>query len=289
MDTPLKSAIRQAITEATGEPFEIIDSQSTAGGCINEARTHSDGKRKYFVKVNTAENYEMFAAEAEALRAIAQTRTIRVPEVITLARSGPHAFLVLEAIDLGPRRSGDWARLGQQLANMHQHTSRNFGWHRNNTIGSTPQSNKEHHDWAEFFRDERLVPQFDLAAKNGFIFKKARKLLDSLPDKLGDHQPKPSLLHGDLWTGNAGFTRSGDPIIYDPTTYYGDHETDLAFSEFFGGFPPAFYRAYQSVTTLDAGYEERKHLYNLYHVLNHANLFGSSYAHQAENIIDQLV
>ncbi|WP_269525813.1 fructosamine kinase family protein [Coraliomargarita parva] len=285
MANELEQAICAAISEATGETFKCSSSRHAGGGCINDARILSDGTRRYFVKLNTAANYPMFEAEAEGLKAILASRSICAPRPVTLGSAQGRAFIAMEALELTGSASGDWSAMGTQLAAMHRQTADRFGWHRDNTIGSTPQSNRRHDTWSAFFREERLRPQLELAHRNGFHFDRAQALLEAVDALLTGHTPPPSLLHGDLWSGNAGFTRDGSPVIFDPATYYGDRETDLAFTEFFGGFPPEFYRAYRQAWPLDPGYEIRKELYNLYHVLNHANLFGSSYAGQAGQMI----
>ena len=166
------------------------------------------------------------------------------------------------------------------LAKLHRTTGPRFGWHRDNWIGGTPQTNTWHDGWAGFFRECRIEPQLALARKNGYP-------LTFSSDLLRGHEPRPSLLHGDLWSGNAGFIDEG-PVIFDPAVYYGDREADLAMTELFGGFPLEFYAAYEKAYPLDAGYEQRKHLYNLYHLLNHLNLFGSGYLAQVERTLGLL-
>jgi fructosamine-3-kinase len=156
------------------------------------------------------------------------------------------------------------------LANAHRRPGPRFGWSRDNYIGSTPQANAWCDDWAEFWRDRRLRPQLELAASKGFDVEMPSLHL------LENHEPQPSLLHGDLWSGNAGFTAQG-PVVFDPAVYYGDREADLAMTELFGGFPREFYDAYRKEWPVDEGYARRKHLYNLYHLLNHLNLFGAGY------------
>ncbi|NEO42813.1 MAG: fructosamine kinase family protein [Moorea sp. SIO4A3] len=163
-----------------------------------------------------------------------------------------------------------------------------FGWNQNNTIGSTPQVNQWMSDWVEFFVDYRLGYQFQLARRRSGHFPKQDQLLAVVP-KLLDHQPQPSLVHGDLWGGNAAITMAGEPVIFDPATYVGDREVDIAMTELFGGFPAAFYRGYNEVWPLEQGYKRRKKLYNLYHILNHFNLFGSGYESQANRMIDQIL
>jgi fructosamine-3-kinase len=178
------------------------------------------------------------------------------------------------------------------LALVHSLHGEFFGWRRDNFIGRTPQANRRSSSWSEFWRDARLRPQFDLGKRNGLsesLLRKGERLIEAVPRLLSDHAPSPSLLHGDLWGGNAGFLAGGVPVLFDPAVYWGDRETDLAMTELFGGFPPAFYSAYAEAAPLDANYTRRKPLYTLYHVLNHANLFGGGYASQAERVIDRLL
>jgi fructosamine-3-kinase len=180
--------------------------------------------------------------------------------------------------------------MGRQLAAMHSHTSNlGFGWDTNNTIGSTPQINFWTADWVEFYTQHRLGYQFKLANRRGGHFPQQEKLLTAIPQLPADYQPQPSLVHGDLWGGNAAFTANGEPVIFDPATYFGDREVDVAMTELFGGFPTTFYQGYNEVFPLTAGYEKRKILYNLYHILNHFNLFGGSYESQANRMIAQLL
>ncbi|MBE9042073.1 fructosamine kinase family protein, partial [Oscillatoriales cyanobacterium LEGE 11467] len=279
--------ISAQISETTGETFEIVNSKSVSGGCINRGHAISDGKQTYFVKLNSASQVEMFAAEALGVRQMWETKTIRVPQPICWGTAADSAYIVLEWLDLNGGGGADiWEKMGQQLAQMHrQGKGDRFGWDRNNTIGSTPQMNPPTADWAEFFATHRIGYQLKLAARKGMHFNGGDRLLEKIPELLAGHQPQPSLVHGDLWGGNASVTATGEPVIFDPATYYGDRETDLAMTELFGGFSSAFYRGYNDTWSLDAGYERRKPLYNLYHVLNHFNLFGGGYAGQAERTI----
>jgi fructosamine-3-kinase len=195
-----------------------------------------------------------------------------VPAVLDHGVKDGKAFILLERLELSHKqgKSGDWRAMGRALAALHGHTGPRFGWHRDNYIGLAPQVNTWKDDWSDFFVECRLLPQ-------------ARRARIGLPETairtlLEDHRPAPSLLHGDLWSGNAGFTQDG-PVVFDPAVYYGDREADLAMTELFGGFPREFYEAYGP---LDAGYARRKHLYNLYHLLNHLNLFGGGYRARVE-------
>jgi fructosamine-3-kinase len=205
----------------------------------------------------------MFASEFEGLNAL-RAAGVNAPEPYSCGEN----FIEMQQLRLGGR--ADWPALARMLANLHRRTGPRFGWERDNWIGLAPQKNGWRDDWAGFYRDFRLIPQL---AKAG-LMKEASPLLDGLNLFFEDHNPTPSLLHGDLWRGNVGFTPEG-PVIYDPAVYYGDREADLAMTELFGGFPREFYEAYRAAWPLDSGYETRKHLYNLYHLLNHLNLFGS--------------
>jgi len=282
--------IAQAIGEATGKPFSIASKSPIGGGCINRAYRLSGDGREFFVKVNRAFGLEMFQAEAEALGELAAAAAMRVPLPVTVGVAGPSAYLVLEYIPLVGRVDG--AALGTELAALHRVTGTRFGWHRDNTIGSTPQVNTPENDWVAFWQQHRLGVQLDLAGRSGLgprALEKGARLMEGLAGFFTDHRPQPSLLHGDLWGGNAASDDHGRPVIFDPATYYGDRETDLAMTELFGGFGGAFLRAYQDAWPLDAGYRTRKTLYNLYHILNHFNLFGGGYGAQADAMIDRLL
>lgn len=282
------NALRDLIERATGESCAILNSRSIGGGCINNAQRVETDRGVFFVKVNGVSFLDGFQNESAALAEIAATNTIRVPRPIVADTIEGQACLVLEFIHEGVARSNSWEKMGRQLAALHSIEQPYFGWSRDNVIGSTPQPNPKTDNWIVFFRDYRLAHQFKLCAQRGYQFTGKDRLLDRVSDFF-DTQPKPSLLHGDLWSGNASFDSNGEPFLYDPGSYYGDREADLAFTEFFGGFNRAFYQAYNEALPLEPGYEVRKHLYNLYHCLNHAYIFGSSYAGQAQGIIDRLL
>ena len=218
-------------------------------------------------------------------------QALRVPQAVCHGVAAGQAYLVLEYLPLVSQ--GDAALLGRQLAQQHRVTAPQFGWTRDNWIGATPQPNGWRDDWIDFWREQRLGFQLRLAAENGYggALQRDGEILMSRLDALFDgHTPQPSLLHGDLWGGNHGFlAESATPVVFDPAVYFGDRECDLAMSELFGGFAPDFYAAYREAWPLDAGYAVRKTLYNLYHVLNHANLFGGSYVAQAARMIAQLL
>lgn len=276
--------IAEHISRSIGH-FTIRQRQSVGGGSINRAFLIADGDRRFFVKTNDPSGVAMFEAEALGLSQIQQTGTMRVPRPICWG-VGTSSYLVLEWLTLS--RDGPWEHMGGHLAAMHRTTSGSgFGWHRSNTIGSTLQPNPWTADWGEFFTRHRLGFQLQLA-KGKLNPDACNRLLAAVPRFFSDYRPRPALVHGDLWSGNAGFCASG-PVIYDPAVYFGDREVDLAMSELFGGFPPTFYQGYQQAYPLDAGYERRKTLYNLYHILNHLNLFGGAYASQAERMIQKIL
>ena len=307
------------ISETTGETFSLDNRHSVSGGCINQGYSISSSSRAYFAKINQASQIAMFEAEALGLQQMRATQTIRVPEPICWGTEGNSAYIVLEWLDLGGR-GGEraWEEMGRKLAAMHKYTPPNppllrggeepnstllrggeepnstllrgvFGWDINNTIGSTVQINNWTVNWAEFWAERRIGYQLKLARRRGGHFPQGERLLEVIPELLAGHEPQPSLVHGDLWGGNVGVTSAGEPVIFDPAAYFGDREVDIAMTELFGGFSAQFYRGYNQVWPLDSGYEKRKTLYNLYHILNHFNLFGGSYQSQANEMIERIL
>lgn len=284
-------AIADHIGRATGSPFAPPAPLELGGGCINTAFALSDGQQSFFVKLNRAGLLSMFEAEAQGLAEMAATATIRVPRPLCCGIAEGQAYLVMEHLRLGNARSDGPAKAGRQLALMHQTTGERFGWDRDNTIGSTPQANTPDADWPRFWRERRLGFQLALAAQNGYggeLQRRGALLLERFSELL-DHDPVPSLIHGDLWGGNIAYDENGDPVIFDPAVYYADREAELAMTELFGGFGARFYAAYNDTLPLDSGYPVRKTLYSLYHVLNHLNLFGGPYLGQARSMIERLL
>jgi fructosamine-3-kinase len=284
-------AIALHVGEATGETFVPGPPQSVSGGCINEAFLLTAGHRRFFVKTNRAASKDMFDAEASGLEALHASATFHVPEPVCTGCVDGIAYIVMGYIKPGRPTPSGWRRAGERLAAMHRRVADQHGWKRDNTIGSTPQHNRQSPDWIEFWCRERLGFQLQEAARNGYSgnLQSSGERLLSRCDALIGHSPAPSLLHGDLWSGNIAFDETGSPIIFDPAVYFGDRETDLAMTELFGGFSPDFHAAYRECWPLEHGYEIRKTLYNLYHILNHLNLFGGGYAEQAQHMIDRLL
>jgi fructosamine-3-kinase len=284
--------IAESISKASGAAFEPRRASEVGGGCINRAVKLSDGDRCYFVKATDPSAASMFEAERDGLADLLGAGCLRVPAPVTCGTTDDAAFLVLEYIPMTSLSGRGWARLGEGLAALHAGIQPAFGWRRGNTIGSTPQINHPAADWVGFWREHRLGYQLGLAARNGLddsTIRQGQRLLDRFDSLFERYEPRPSLLHGDLWSGNVAADENGDPVLFDPAVYYGDRETDIAMSELFGRFDRRFYDAYQSAWPLDPGYEQRRMLYQLYHVLNHYNLFGGSYAGQARGMIDRLL
>jgi fructosamine-3-kinase len=292
------------ISQITGSKFRSQKRRSLSGGCINQGYAVSNGEFIYFVKLNNVSQISMFEAEALGLLEMLTSHSIRVPKPLCSGTAGDSAYLVLEWLEMSSGNPKSWEEMGRKLALMHkwnppqsplakgesqEGSQGGFGWKMNNTIGSTPQINTWTENWAEFYAKHRLGYQFQLGRRRGGHFPLEKELLAAIPELLDEHEVQPSLVHGDLWGGNAGCMVSGEAVIFDPATYFGDREVDIAMTELFGGFPSAFYKGYNEVFPLDAGYEKRKTLYNLYHIVNHFNLFGGSYESQANNMVAKVL
>lgn len=283
-DAALRATIDTALRDAGAGALREV--RELGGGSFGATCRIDTAAGRFFFKLGAAAH--PFEAEARALEEIGATRTLRVPRPIAHGVTGKHGWLLLEWIDLAP--DGDWLAAGQRLAALHAVHAKAFGWPRDNTIGATAQFNGRCATWAEFWRERRLRPQFRLAHANGHgalaaLESRACSASDAL---LAGHAPPASLLHGDLWRGNLAFDTLGAPVVFDPSTYHGDAETDLAMARLFGGFPHALFDAYDGVHPRAPGAAQRLRLYQLYHVLNHANLFGGGYGAQARALIEAL-
>ncbi len=260
-----------------------------------EAWSLAAGARRWFVKSAAGRYADMPACEADGLAALASTGTVRVPAVAACGRDGDLAWLALEWLEL--RGSGGSVKLARALAQLHRAPTvggprgERYGWHRDNWLGGTPQCNAWSNDWCAFFRERRLAPQIALARSNGFgaLAREAERLVAALDVVLGGHEPVPSLVHGDLWSGNAAVLESGEPVVFDPAVYVGDREVDHALSARFGGFDADFYTAYDASFARPAGHAMRRDLYDFYHLLNHVNLFGAGYLPRSERTLTCLL
>jgi len=293
---PAARAIAAAIAEATSAPFELAGTRPVGGGCIHTAleiagRT-SIGEQRYFAKVNDAEHSAMFAAEADGLAALGEAGALRVPRVIVQGANDDVSWLVLEWLELTSLDAVSGASLGAAIAAQHRLAQGSFGWPHDNFIGATPQRNTLSDDWLEFWRDRRLHAQLRFAAAHRLpsrMIDRGERLAADCGAFFGNYAPARSLLHGDLWSGNASALADGVPVVFDPAVYVGDREADVAMTELFGGFPRDFLSAYRAHWPLDDGYTVRRDFYNLYHVLNHANLFAGGYVRQSADAIEKLL
>jgi protein-ribulosamine 3-kinase len=281
----LASSLEEALERTLGRPTRVIASRPLTGGCVNpSARITIERGDDFFVKWNERAPAGLFAAEADGLRALADARALRVPEVIGV---GPGVdapqWLLLEYVESGRPGPDYGARLGRGLAALHRVGAGGaWGWHRDNFIGPLPQSNAPAASWGELWRGARLEPQLDRARASGHFAGEEGALLERVvertPELLADVDEPPSLLHGDLWGGNVFADAEGRPVLIDPAIYRGHREVDLAMSELFGGFPAEWPDAYDAVWAVDGGYARfRRALYQLYYLLVHVNLFGAGY------------
>jgi fructosamine-3-kinase len=293
----LARVVGEAIGAATGRPARVVSSHGIGGGCISVASaiTLEDGRRYFLKHKGSGDAVTMFAREAEGLRALREPGVLRVPEVVAVGggEGGAPAFLVLERVETGPRAADFQEQLGRGLARLHRATQVDrFGFDHDNFIGATPQPNDWLDDWVGFWRERRLGFQLSLAERAGLLGAReladGRRLMDRLPDLIGEPDESACLLHGDLWGGNVIAGPTGEPVLIDPAAYLGRREADLAMTLLFGGFTRAFYRAYEDEWPLAPGSEKRLAIYKLYHLLNHLNLFGSGYRSECAALLREL-
>jgi protein-ribulosamine 3-kinase len=263
---------------------EVKSAQRVSGGCINNgARLKTDSGRSFFLKTNQRTPQDMFAREAEGLQALRVEKGPRVPEPYLYGST----FLLLEDLQPAAPSQDYWSRFGRKLAELHNHQHSKFGFEHDNYIGSNPQPNSWTENGYEFFAEQRLGFQAEMARSRGLLGRQEVRQVEALSRRLPDLIPEQpaSLIHGDLWSGNATSDSQGAPALIDPAAHYGWVEAELAMTALFGTFPNGFYQAYQEVRPLEAGFQERFPIYNLYHLLNHLNLFGGSYLSQVTSIL----
>ena len=287
--------ISEHISEATGQFFNCQRADSVTGGQTHACFIIRDESHRYFVKTRRYDDTQQLFHEAEGLKALSQTKAILVPKVIchgvTKNEAPNMEYLVLCYCRFITPDLNSYFVLGEQLAQLHrlnEYTS--YGWPHDNFIGLSVQTNGRAASWADFFAEKRIGSMLErLIASNAWHKSdgNADEIVEYARNALSLHQPHPSLLHGDLWKGNVGFTKKG-PVIYDPAVYVGDAETDLAMAELFGGFPDAFFQGYNNVSPIEKNYNQRKPIYQLYHILNHGLLFGAHYIVQAKDIINDI-
>lgn len=289
----LPASLKPLIVEALG--VELVSDRHVSGGDISRAAraTLADG-REIMIKWRSGPPHELFAAEQHGLDLLRSAGALRVPQVLAHGQTVVEgmSYIVLEWLGRGASSRRVLEALGIGLAKLHQTTAAQYGLERDNFIGTNPQLNQPGDNWVTFFRDRRLAFQMELAARNNYLSTRRGRLLERLLARLVEWlppRPPASLLHGDLWGGNWLVTGAGQAALIDPAVYYGHREAELAFTGLFGGFSETFYAAYNHTWPLEPGYNERKDLYNLYHLLNHLNLFGESYGGSVDAILRNYV
>ncbi|MCC5866531.1 MAG: fructosamine kinase family protein [Wenzhouxiangella sp.] len=266
--------------------------QAIAGGDIAGSWLIDTNDQQLFVKTMPTRHGSVLSAEADGLAALAQAAAVRVPRVRGRGTETEFSWLALEYLPLNRRSREADVRLGRSLARQHRHVGERYGWARDNFIGLSRQQNTVEDDWATFFLWHRLAPQLDMLESkdpDGRWGRYQRSLFETWLKRFAHHRPEPALIHGDLWSGNAAMADEAEPVIFDPAVHYADRECDLAMSRLFGGFSEAFYQAYEATWPLPADYQQRQSWYQLYHLLNHANLFGGAYLERAAGLIQRLI
>lgn len=291
MDIELLKILTEHINRACKLSLpELVATPVQGGDICRSYRLYDKQERHvFFVKTQQQEFLDVFKCEYNNLVEIANSNTILSPKTIAYGKDNNTSFLILEYLNFSNENND--ALLGKQLARLHRNTHSQFGFFENNFIGTTPQHNQYSNNWAEFWIEQRLQTQLQLAYKNGFaeqLQATEKLLIESCARLLEVHKPSPSLVHGDLWGGNKAFLSKDKPVIFDPACYYGDREVDIAMTQLFGGFNKAFYSAYNQEWPLGSNYQQRAILYNLYHQLNHLNLFGSIYLQSCLSAINTL-
>ena len=282
--------VEKEISKTIGRAFVTVQRRPVSGGCISEAHMLCDGSQCFFVKVNPINEKPLLQAESIGLLELKKAEAFRVPDFVCLGETEEKAFLVLEFLQLRSVSFADEFDFAERLHKLHSFTKESFGFAEDNFIGSSIQKNRFSNDWQDFWVESRLKPQAEMARHlNEELYQKILRVCGSVDHFFKGYEVKPSLLHGDLWAGNVAVV--GEEItIFDPAVYYGDREADLAMTEMMGGFSHRFYEAYKSLAGIDdEAYLHRKRLYNLYHVLNHLNLFGVSYYMEALSLTEHLL
>lgn len=288
--------ITHKIAQKSGKNFNSKLVRGISGGDISDAFIIGKGPDSVFVKINTSASLAMFEAEEFGLQSIEETDSVTVPSVYCTGISGVHSFIAMQRLSIarlpGTLSGQYYRKFGRKLAIMHKHTQTQYGADINNTIGSTTQFNNWTQNWFDFWRQQRLYYQLSLIKQTGLapssLFDEGYELGEKM-SQLFTETPVASCLHGDLWQGNWAFDGHGNALIFDPAHYFGDRETDIAMTRLFGSAPPDFYATYNEAYPLSDNYTTRETFYNIYHILNHYNLFGGSYLRQAQQMIRRVL
>ena len=293
MNQQTEALIIAQTVEHCGSDYQKLRLRRSGTGCINETwEAYGDGLQSLFVKAGPAAAADMYEQEIAGLELLQQVSGLRIPRAHFSASDDHCACLVMEFVELGPVPAASETALGEGLAELHSITGKQFGLAEDNYIGRSLQLNGFSNDWWAFFCDKRLTPQLEMAKDNGMraqLLDRIQALIDSIPGAFSDHQPNASLLHGDLWGGNVSADADGNPCIYDPAVYYGDAETDIAMSKMFQSLGSRVYEVYHSHHPRQPGHDVRRRLYDLYHWMNHFNLFGVTYLGQVEHCVDSVL
>ncbi len=283
-------AISQQLSDTLMFEFSIQEKVKLPGGDISQCYMISDGEQRYFLKVNNKNSIELFESEVESLKELRNSNSVFVPEVVDIGNCKDAAFLVLNYFPTKPLSNSESSyTFGQQLAKLHKWgEQKEYGFDSDNYIGATVQPNRWEKKWHRFFSEQRIGWQLQLLSEKGIHLGNQEAIIQAVSDELAHHHPTPSLLHGDLWSGNTANSAFG-PLCFDPACYWGDRECDIAMTELFGGFDQSFYDGYTSEYPLCTGYSHRRSLYNLYHILNHCNLFGGHYLDEAQSVIEEIM
>lgn len=290
MEPGLKDFYESVLFKSTGQEINIIEVQFVSGGCINNTVKISTEKGNFFLKWNESMHEDMFPLEARGLNLLKSVETIKIPDVIGFDKIENKNFLLLEFIDSKSPSPDYWEKLGKSLAEIHKSSNEKYGLSYDNYIGELSQKNKFKNDWVTFFIENRLEVQIGLAYYKRLIDENFLKKFKNIYPRLYDILPQenPSLIHGDLWSGNIMVDAEGDPCLIDPAVYYGHREAEIAYSTLFGGFDADFYNSYKECFPLLPGFDSRIEIYNIYHLLVHVNLFGLSYLSPVEKAIRKL-
>lgn len=284
----IQEALASVLSNTRGIPTRIRQARPLSGGSINHAFLLETDAGRYFMKYNLADAYPgMFNLEARGLAILLDAGELRVPVVIGCGEAGKYTYLLMEYLESAPKNSSFWEVFGHKLAALHKHSADRFGLDHDNYIGSLKQYNGRYSRWTDFFRDERLVVQMEMAARGGLLPARVKTAFERLFNRLDEIFPEepPSLIHGDLWSGNYMVDDRGEACIIDPAVYYGSREMDIGMSRLFGVFGTAFYEAYNEAWPMAPGWQQRIEVCNLYPLMVHVNLFGSGYLGSVESIL----
>ena len=288
METEFTQHLELILGNKFNDEVKISGSQALSGGCINNAKKLTTTKGNFFIKTNIADVFPgMFDAEAKGLKLLAETNTVYIPNIIATGEYENKSYIILEFVAGSPPKKDFWKSFGQNLATLHKNSNKYFGLDHDNYIGSLVQKNIQTENWITFFITQRLQVQLDLAVNRNNINPPVLNLFEKLFIKLPELiiGENPSLLHGDLWSGNFMINSDGEATLIDPAVYYGHREVDLAMTKLFGGFNKEFYESYNEEWPLEKNYSDRLDIYNLYPLLVHVNLFGGGYLEQVKSIL----